>query len=41
MDKNHKYEIIKILIETNGSKKILAFEIGYMDRHINSGHLSY
>ncbi|QHQ61774.1 ISNCY family transposase [Anaerocolumna sedimenticola] len=35
MDENHKYEIIKKLVDTNGNKKTAALKIGCSDRHIN------
>lgn len=35
MDENHKYEIIKKLVDSNGNKKTAALKIGCSDRHIN------
>ncbi len=35
MDENHKYEVIKKLVDTNGNKKTAALKIGCSDRHIN------
>lgn len=35
MDENHKYEVIKKLVETNGNKKTAALKISCTERHIN------
>ena len=35
MDENQKFEIIKKLVDTNGSKKTAALKIGCLQRHIN------
>jgi transposase len=35
MDENHKYEIIKKLVDSNGNKKTAALKIGCSERHIN------
>ncbi|MGB4661440.1 MAG: transposase, partial [Mobilitalea sp.] len=35
MDENHKYEIIKKLVDTNGNKKTATLKINCSDRHIN------
>ena len=41
MNENHKYEIIKKLVDTNGNKKTAALKIGCLDRHINRLIKSY
>jgi transposase len=35
MNENHKYDIIKKLVDTNGNKKTAALKIGCSDRHVN------